>query len=46
MTGFPESFLVDPQGDLAVIRRGPVDADVLNTQFAPVIENSEPPGGS
>jgi cytochrome c biogenesis protein CcmG/thiol:disulfide interchange protein DsbE len=39
MTGFPESFLVDPEGDLAVIRRGPVDAEVLATEFAPVIEN-------
>jgi len=46
MTGFPESFLVDPQGDLAVIRRGPVDADVLDTQFAPAIAGSEPSGGS
>ena len=24
MTGFPESFLVDPEGRLALIRRGPV----------------------
>ena len=46
MTGFPESFLVDPEGDLAVIRRGPVDAEVLDSQFAPVIEGSEPDGGS
>jgi cytochrome c biogenesis protein CcmG, thiol:disulfide interchange protein DsbE len=40
MTGFPESFLVDPEGELAVIRRGPVDAEVLDSQFAPVIEGS------
>jgi cytochrome c biogenesis protein CcmG, thiol:disulfide interchange protein DsbE len=45
MTGFPESFLVDPEGDLAVIRRGPVDADLLATEFTPVIEGSEA-GGS
>ena len=25
MTGFPESFLIDPQGHVALIRRGPVD---------------------
>jgi cytochrome c biogenesis protein CcmG/thiol:disulfide interchange protein DsbE len=45
MTGFPESFLVDPQGRLAVIRRGPVDAEVLATEFEPVIEGRAP-GGS
>jgi cytochrome c biogenesis protein CcmG, thiol:disulfide interchange protein DsbE len=44
MTGFPESFLVDPEGDLAVIRRGPVDAEVLDAEFAPVIEGAEPEG--
>jgi cytochrome c biogenesis protein CcmG, thiol:disulfide interchange protein DsbE len=44
MTGFPESFLVDPEGDLAVIRRGPVDADVLRTEFEPVIRGSGPAG--
>ena len=26
MTGFPESFLVDPDGEIALIRRGPVDS--------------------
>jgi cytochrome c biogenesis protein CcmG/thiol:disulfide interchange protein DsbE len=41
MTGFPESFLVDPDGDLAVIRRGPVDADVLESQFSPAIEDEK-----
>jgi cytochrome c biogenesis protein CcmG, thiol:disulfide interchange protein DsbE len=46
MTGFPESFLVDPEGELAVIRRGPVDAEVLDTEFAPAIEGSQPQGGS
>jgi cytochrome c biogenesis protein CcmG/thiol:disulfide interchange protein DsbE len=44
MTGFPESFLVDPEGDLAVIRRGPVDAEVLSTEFEPVIRGSGPAG--
>jgi cytochrome c biogenesis protein CcmG, thiol:disulfide interchange protein DsbE len=42
MTGFPESFLVDPEGDFAVIRRGPVDAEVLSTDFDPVIRGSVP----
>jgi cytochrome c biogenesis protein CcmG/thiol:disulfide interchange protein DsbE len=37
MTGFPESFLVDPQGKLALIRRGPVDERYLAEQVAPLI---------
>jgi cytochrome c biogenesis protein CcmG, thiol:disulfide interchange protein DsbE len=37
MTGFPESFLIDPGGHLAVIRRGPVDEQVLSQQIEPVI---------
>jgi cytochrome c biogenesis protein CcmG/thiol:disulfide interchange protein DsbE len=37
MTGFPESFLIDPQGNFAAIRRGPVDQAVLAQQFEPVI---------
>jgi cytochrome c biogenesis protein CcmG, thiol:disulfide interchange protein DsbE len=46
MTGFPESFLVDPQGRLAVIQRGPVDAEILATEFEPVLEGSPASGGS
>ena len=38
MTGFPESFLVDPQGKLALIRRGPVDQRYLDEAVAPLIE--------
>jgi cytochrome c biogenesis protein CcmG, thiol:disulfide interchange protein DsbE len=45
MTGFPESFLVDPEGDLAVIRRGPVTAEVLSTEFEPVIRGTTPARG-
>ena len=30
ITGFPEKFLVDPQGRLAVLRLGPVTDDFLN----------------
>jgi cytochrome c biogenesis protein CcmG/thiol:disulfide interchange protein DsbE len=37
MTGFPESFLIDPQGHVAVIRRGPVDERYLAQQIAPMI---------
>jgi cytochrome c biogenesis protein CcmG, thiol:disulfide interchange protein DsbE len=38
MTGFPESFLVDPEGRLALVRRGPVDERVLREQVEPIIE--------
>jgi len=37
MTGFPESFLIDPQGKVALIRRGPVDETYLAQQIAPLI---------
>jgi thiol-disulfide isomerase/thioredoxin len=37
MTGFPESFLVDPDGDVALIRRGPVDAAFLRDEVEPLI---------
>jgi cytochrome c biogenesis protein CcmG/thiol:disulfide interchange protein DsbE len=37
MTGFPESFLIDPQGKVALIRRGPVDGNYLAQQVAPLI---------
>ncbi len=36
--GFPESFLVDPNGDLAWIRRGPVDKQILEEEIAPLID--------
>lgn len=37
MTGFPESFLVDPEGEIALIRRGPVSAELLREEVAPLI---------
>jgi cytochrome c biogenesis protein CcmG, thiol:disulfide interchange protein DsbE len=37
MTGFPESFLVDPDGKVALIRRGPVDERYLDQMVAPLI---------
>lgn len=37
-TGVPENFLVDPQGNLAWIRRGPVDMRLLDEQVVPIIE--------
>ena len=37
MTGFPESFLIDPQGHVALIRRGPIDAQYLRQNVLPLI---------
>ncbi len=39
MTGFPESFLINPQGHIALIRRGPVDQDYLERSVAPLIQS-------
>lgn len=36
--GLPESFLIDPDGEIAYIYRGPVDERVLNESFLPLIE--------
>jgi cytochrome c biogenesis protein CcmG/thiol:disulfide interchange protein DsbE len=47
MTGFPESFLVDPQGRLAAIRRGPVEERVLREEIQPMIDGQpSAPSGS
>jgi cytochrome c biogenesis protein CcmG/thiol:disulfide interchange protein DsbE len=40
MTGFPESFLVDPAGRLALIRRGPVNTSYLESEIAPLLSRS------
>jgi hypothetical protein len=37
MSGFPENFLVDPQGKLALIRRGPVTAAYLRSDVEPFL---------
>jgi cytochrome c biogenesis protein CcmG/thiol:disulfide interchange protein DsbE len=37
-TGVPENFLVDPQGRLALIERGPVDETYLEENVDPIIE--------
>jgi cytochrome c biogenesis protein CcmG/thiol:disulfide interchange protein DsbE len=39
MTGFPESFLVDPDGDVALVIPGPVDEEYLETEVEPRIES-------
>jgi cytochrome c biogenesis protein CcmG/thiol:disulfide interchange protein DsbE len=40
-TGVPENFLVDPQGKLAFIWRGPVDEKILEDQVVPIVEGSK-----
>jgi thiol-disulfide isomerase/thioredoxin len=35
----PESFLIDPAGDLALIRRGTVDEEFLEESVTPLIES-------
>jgi cytochrome c biogenesis protein CcmG/thiol:disulfide interchange protein DsbE len=36
-TGLPESYLIDPEGNLALIRRGPVDEEYLDRFVEPLI---------
>ena len=40
MTGFPESFLVDPEGKIALIRRGPVTSEYLDEFVDPIVERN------
>ncbi len=42
----PESFLVDPEGRLALIRRGPVDEEYLEANVTPLIEGAVVPEGA
>jgi cytochrome c biogenesis protein CcmG/thiol:disulfide interchange protein DsbE len=42
MIGFPESFLVDPDGNLALIRRGVVTPEFLEREVAPLIRRQAP----
>jgi hypothetical protein len=37
MSGYPENFLVDPQGKLALVRRGAVTASYLNDVVKPFL---------
>jgi cytochrome c biogenesis protein CcmG/thiol:disulfide interchange protein DsbE len=39
-TGVPENFLVDPQGRLAMIWRGPLDERLLAERVTPLIEEA------
>jgi cytochrome c biogenesis protein CcmG/thiol:disulfide interchange protein DsbE len=39
-SGVPENFLIDPDGNVAVVERQPVTAESLDQRFAPMIEAS------
>jgi cytochrome c biogenesis protein CcmG/thiol:disulfide interchange protein DsbE len=41
-TGVPESYLVDPDGKVALLRHGPVDDEYLQKYVAPLITGTEP----
>jgi cytochrome c biogenesis protein CcmG/thiol:disulfide interchange protein DsbE len=41
MTGYPESVLVDPDGNVALYRPGPFTEKTLDEQVAPLIEGKE-----
>lgn len=36
--GLPETFLIDPEGEITYIYRGPVDAEILEQAFQPQID--------
>lgn len=38
IVALPESFVVDPEGKIALIRRGPVTAEYLNEEVTPLID--------
>jgi cytochrome c biogenesis protein CcmG, thiol:disulfide interchange protein DsbE len=46
MTGFPESFLVNPSGKLALLRRGPVTKEFLAEHVAPLIKHQDKQGST
>ncbi len=39
-TGVPENFLVDPEGEVALVQLGPVTEKFLENEVAPLIEGS------
>ena len=43
-TGVPETILLDPDGDVAYIRRGEVDSELLEAEVTPLISAATAPG--
>ena len=44
-TGVPETLLLDPEGNVAYIRRGEVDAELLDAEVLPLIAGDAGGGG-
>jgi cytochrome c biogenesis protein CcmG, thiol:disulfide interchange protein DsbE len=40
VVAYPETFVIDRQGRIAAVRRGPVDDDFMETSVAPLLERS------
>ncbi len=40
VTGYPETFVLDPQGRIAALRRGPVDDAFMRAEVLPLMEGS------
>jgi cytochrome c biogenesis protein CcmG, thiol:disulfide interchange protein DsbE len=38
--GYPETFVIDPRGRVAAVRRGPVDEEFMRDRVAPMLEES------
>jgi len=36
--GYPETFVIDPRGRVAAVRRGPVDEEFMRERVAPMLE--------
>jgi cytochrome c biogenesis protein CcmG/thiol:disulfide interchange protein DsbE len=40
VVAYPETFVIDPEGRIAAVRRGPVDAAFMNAEVAPLLEGA------
>ena len=40
MVAYPETFVIDREGRIAAVRRGPVDEPFLNAEVAPLLEGA------
>ena len=40
MVAYPETFVIDRQGRIAAVQRGPVDDDFMERSVAPLLEGS------
>jgi cytochrome c biogenesis protein CcmG, thiol:disulfide interchange protein DsbE len=40
VVAYPETFVIDPEGRIAAVRRGPVDEAFMNAEVAPLLEGA------